>query len=174
MSADAVDGSEKPHGSDDSVKEQSKTKEEEGDEEEWESFEEEYTLLAEVDGLDAALMQHDLSYTLVVCALRCFKHALLFVQSSNGVFVCRAQRLISPCCALERSSTRATMLTPLAPTCSLTRTRRAKGQAARDQVFRSVSLDRAPSVSFSSVSRSSHVRHQSPPSDVLHDETCID
>lgn len=173
MSADAVDGSEKPHGSDDSVKEQSKTKEEEEDEE-WESFEEEYTLLAEVDGLDAALMQHDLSYTLVVCALRCFKHALLFVQSSNGVFVCRAQRLISLCCASERSSTRATMLTPLAPTCSLTRMRRAKGQAARDQVFRSVSLDRAPSVSFSSVSRSSHARHQSLPSDVLHDEMCME
>jgi len=37
---------------------------------EWEEFEEEYFVLAEMEGLDAALMQQDLSYSLVVCITR--------------------------------------------------------------------------------------------------------
>lgn len=81
MSAEAVSGSENPNTGDESVKEKHNTKEEE-DDDEWESFEEEYTLLAEVDGLDAALMQQDLSYTLVVCVVLLLKQELLlFLQS---------------------------------------------------------------------------------------------
>ena len=34
--------------------------------EEWEEFEEEYVVLTQMEGLDAALMQQDLSYSLVV------------------------------------------------------------------------------------------------------------
>lgn len=175
MSAEAVTGSENPNTGDESVKEKHNTKEEE-DDDEWESFEEEYTLLAEVDGLDAALMQQDLSYTLVVCVVLLLKQELLlFLQSCAfqtkkpvpEVFN-REQRLKSQCCALERSSMRVTMLTLLALTCFLTRTRRTKAQEARDQVFRTALLDRAPSASFSSVSRLFHARRQSPPSDVLH------
>lgn len=47
--------------------------------EEWESFEEEFTLLAEVEGLDAALMQHDLQlYTCCLCFIQSTPFSLLF------------------------------------------------------------------------------------------------
>ena len=55
------------------------------DEGEWEDFEEEYIVLAEMEGLDAALMQQDLSYSLVVCTV--IHHCLLYVTSCL-FFVC--------------------------------------------------------------------------------------
>lgn len=145
MSADIADGSENPCMGDVSVKEKPSTKEEE---DEWESFEEEYTLLAEVEGLDAALMQQDLSYTLVVC-VKCFSKSIVLCFFSNIACIWgfnREQRQKSLCCASERSFTRVTTLTLLALTCFLTQTRRTKGQEAHDQASRTVSLGRAPSV----------------------------
>ena len=138
--------------------------------EEWESFEEEFTLLAEVEGLDAALMQHDLSYTLVVCVsfkvhlFLCFFFACLNEEGIN-----RAQRPRIRCCALEKSSMKATTLTLLAPICFLTPLQRTKAQEEQHgPAFKSVLLGRATSVWFSSELKLSHARPQRIQSHLLH------
>lgn len=103
---------------------------------------------------------------------------LLFVFHSKYTFffaclneegINRAQRPRIRCCALEKSSMKATTLTLLAPICFLTPLQRTKAQEEQHgPAFKSVLLGRATSVWFSSELKLSHARPQRIQSHLLH------